>query len=108
MASSLEFVQYVADMLSEADITYHKMFGEYGLYSGGKIFALICDDQLFIKITEAGRQICPDLEEAPPYEGAKSYFLIEDIDDRELMTELVIKTCRELSLPKLKKQKKKI
>lgn len=50
MASSPEFVQYVADQLSAAGtITYRKMFGEYALYCNGKIFALICDDQLLLK-----------------------------------------------------------
>ena len=60
MASNLEFVEYVAEQLSEAgEITYRKMFGEYGMYLDGKIFAVICDDQLFIKVTEAGRKIAP-------------------------------------------------
>lgn len=106
MASSLEFVQYAAEQLSGAGhITYRKMFGEYGVYCDGKIFALICDDQLFIKKTEAGRKLCPGLEEAPPYEGAKPYLLVDDIDDKARMTELVIATCSELPVPKPKKKK---
>ena len=108
MASKLEFVQYVADQLRDAgNITYRKMFGEYGMYCAGKIFALVCDAQLFIKITEEGRQMAPELEEAPPYEGAKPYFLIEDVDDREFLTELAITTCRALPEPKPKKPKAK-
>lgn len=60
MASSPEFVQYVADQLSAAGIiTYRKMFGEYALYCNGKIFALICDDQLLLKKTEAAARIAP-------------------------------------------------
>ena len=56
MASRLEYVQYVAEQLSGAgEITYKKMFGEYGLYCDGKIFANVSDDQLFVKITEVGR-----------------------------------------------------
>ena len=67
MASRLEFVQYAVSQMEEAGaITYKKMFGEYGVYCNGKIFGVICDDQLFIKITEAGRKLCPDLPEAPP------------------------------------------
>ena len=55
MSSSQEFVQYVADQISEAGlITFRKMFGEYGMYCDGKIFALICDDQFFVKITQKG------------------------------------------------------
>ena len=90
MASSKEFVHYVEEQLTDAgEITCRKMFGEYGIYCNGKIIGVICDDQLFLKITEAGRRICPDGEEAPPYEGAKPYLLIDDIDDRGFMTRLV-------------------
>jgi len=108
MASKAEFVEYVADQLRGAgNITYRKMFGEYGIYCDGKIFALVCDDQLFITITEAGGAVCPNLSEAPPYEGSKPYFLVEEIDDRELLTRLTVETCRELPAPKPKKPKKK-
>ena len=56
MASKPEFVQHVCDLLESAGmITNRKMFGEYGIYCDGKLFALICDNQLFIKITEAGK-----------------------------------------------------
>ena len=107
MASRPEFVQYAADQLSGAGaITYRKMFGEYGVYCDGKIFALICDDQLFVKITEAGKRLAPHLETVPPYEGAKPYFLVEEIDDREFLTEFVRETCKELPMPKPKKKKK--
>ena len=108
MASNLEFVKYVAEQLSEAgEITYRKMFGEYGMYLDGKIFALICDDQLYIKVTEAGRNFAPQLTLAPPYEGAKDYFLFEDIDDREFLTDFVKRTWETLPMPKSKKKKAK-
>lgn len=108
MASNPEFVEYVADQLSDAgNITYRKMFGEYGMYCDGKIFALICENQLFIKITDAGRRLAPNLEIAPPYDGAKDYFLIENIDDREFITSFVMETCKELPMPKTKKPKRK-
>ena len=106
MASKIEFVQHIADQLSGAGtVTYRKMFGEYGLYLDGKIFAVICENQLYVKITEAGRKIAPDLESAPPYEGAKNYFLFEDIDNQELLVKFVSATCKELPVPKLKKKK---
>lgn len=107
MASREEFVKYVADQLGGAgEIAYRKMFGEYGMYLDGKIFALICNDQLFVKITGAGKRMRPELEEKPPYEGAKNYLLVEDIDDREALTEFVRETCSELPAPKPKKPKK--
>lgn len=106
MASKTEYVQYIADQLSGAgEITYRKMFGEYGMYLDGKIFALICEDQLFVKITEAGRKMRPEFPEAPPYEGAKNYLLVDDIDDKEALVEFVIATCTELPAHKTKKQK---
>lgn len=108
MASKIEFVEFIADQIKEAGtVTYKKMFGEYGVYCDGKIFALICDDQFFVKITEAGKKLCPDLKEAPPYEGAKNYLLVEDTEDSDLLTKLVAATCRELPEPKPKKRGKK-
>lgn len=107
MASKIEFVEFMADQMGAAGvITYKKMFGEYGLYCNGKIFAVICDNRLFIKITEAGRKLCPELPEAPPYEGAKNYFLVEDVENREFLTELVSATYSELPEPKSKKRRK--
>lgn len=107
MSSKEEFVQYIADQLQGAgEITYRKMFGEYGMYCNGKIFALICDNQLFVKITDAGGKILPNLEKVSPYEGAKPYYLVEDVDDCELLTEFVKATCAELPMPKPKKKKK--
>ena len=104
MASRLEYVRYVAEQLSGAgEITYKKMFGEYGLYCDGKIFANVSDDQLFVKITEAGRSLCPGLPEAPPYPGAKNYFRIESVDDRDFLTALTLATC--LALPETKKKR---
>lgn len=109
MASKQEYVQYIADQLSGAgEIVCRKMFGEYGIYLDGKIFGLICDNQLFIKITGAGRKMRPELTEVPPYEGAKNYLLVEDIDDREALVELVAATCAELPAPKPKKPKRKV
>lgn len=107
MASKPEFVAYAVDQLRDAgNISSKKMFGEYGLYCNGKFFAVVCDDQLFVKITEAGKAAFPELTEAPPYEGAKNYFLIEDIDDRELVTRLALITCDALPEPKKTKAKR--
>ncbi len=109
MASDLSFVEYVMDQLDDDCVaTYKQMFGEFGLYSHGKLFGLICDNRLFIKPTEGGRAFIKDVVEAPPYPGAKPSFLIEDqIDDGEWLSELTRITTRELPIPKKKKQKKK-
>lgn len=106
MASKLEFVQYAVDQLQGAgEIAYRKMFGEYGIYCDGKFFAMICDDQLFFKITEGGRKFWLELEEGIPYDGARPHFLIEELDDRERLVMLAQVTCQELPMPKPKRKK---
>ena len=109
MASDLSFVEFIVDQIEDAGlITYIKMFGEFGLYSDGKIMALVCDNQLYIKPTEAGRTFIKNVKEAPPYPGAKLYFLIEDqYEDREWLSNLIRLTVAELPEPKPKKKKKK-
>jgi TfoX/Sxy family transcriptional regulator of competence genes len=109
MASDKEFVDFIVDQIENAgQITSKSMFGEYGVFSDGKIFALICDNKLFIKPTDTGRAFIKDIVEAPPYPGAKPSFLIEDkLEDREWLSELVRITLRELPEPKPKKRKKK-
>ena len=108
MASSAGFVAYVAEQLQGAGvITYRKMFGEYGFYCNGKFFACVCDNQLFVKITEAGGELLKDPQTAPPYEGAKPYFLITDLEDRERLHRLAAVTCAALPEPKPKKERRK-
>ena len=106
MASHQDFVDYVAEQLREAgSIRSRKMFGEYGLYCNDVFFAVICDDQLFIKVTPAGEAAFPHLPKAPPYEGAKDSFLVEDVDDRDTMTALTRITCLALQNQPKKRRK---
>lgn len=107
MGSNADFVEYVCEQLREAgDITHKKMFGEYGVYCDGKIVALVCDDQFFVKKTEAAAALLGDnAEEAPPYIGAKPYFLISDLDDRRFMARLIQAVRDEQPVPKAKKKK---
>ena len=108
MASSKEFVEYAAEQLRDAgNISYRKMFGEYGWYCDGKFMGVICDDQLFVKITPETEQAFPDVSKVPPYEGAKEYFLVADIDDRELLTKLARAAWAALPEPKPKRGRKK-
>ena len=106
MASKLELVEYIADQISGAgSIRYRKMFGEYGLYCDERIIGLVCDNQLFLKITDDVKQAYPSLPEAAPYDGAKNHFRIEDLDDWERLTDIVIRTANALPMPKKKKAK---
>lgn len=108
MASDKSFLDFIVDQIENAgEITWKPMFGEYAIYSDGKIFALVCDNKLFVKPTASGRAFISDLVEAPPYPGAKPSFLIGDkIDDREWLSELVRITLPELPEPKPKKPKR--
>lgn len=107
MASNQKFVDFVTDQIRGAgEIVAKKMFGEYGIYSDGKIFALICDNKLFIKPTNSGRAFIGKVVESPPYPGAKPSFLIEDkMEDSEWLSELVRISVKELPEPKPKKKK---
>lgn len=106
MSSKQSTVDYIVDQLAAAGVVSgKKMFGEYGIYCDGKMFALVCDDQLFVRPTAAGRQFLGTPTEAPPYPSAKPHFLIagEHWDDGEWLSELARITARELPLPKKKK-----
>ncbi|MBN2416736.1 TfoX/Sxy family protein [bacterium] len=107
MGSDQNFVEYVAEQMEGAGvITFRKMFGEYAVYCDGKVVALVCDNRLFVKPTEAGRAFIGDVTEAPPYPRAKNAFLIEEqLEDREWLSELIAITFRELPAPKPKKKK---
>ena len=103
MASNPDFVQYIVDQCGGAgEITARKMFGDYGIYCNGMIFGLICDNAFFLKPTEAVRQMLRTEEMRPPYDGAKPYFYIEDVDDRDYLSSLVKTTCATLPKPKSK------
>lgn len=110
MASDKDFVEFVVDQIRNAgEISYRKMFGEYAVYCDGKVVALICDNHLFVKPTESGRAFIGDVVEAPPYQGAKLYFLIEDqLEDSEWISELIRISAAELPLPKPRKAKSRV
>ena len=105
MASNADFVQYIVDQCSGAgEIVAKKMFGDYGIYCNGKIFGLICDNHFYLKPTEAGHALLRKEELRPPYDGAKDYFYIADVDDRDYLSSLVRETYK--ALPEPKKRKK--
>ena len=109
MASDPDFVQFILDQIEpDLGMTSKKMFGEFGLYSRGKIIAVVCDDQLFVKPTDAGRDYIGEPEMAPPYPGAAPRFLITDqLEDGPWLSELLRVTHDALPAPKPKKPKAK-
>ncbi len=107
MASDLEFVQFVCDQIGPGRVIFRKMFGEYALYMDSKVVALVCDNQVFLKPTEAGRALLGNITEAPPYPGARPYFLLDDIiEDAPLLEKLMTVTADTLPFPPPKKPKK--
>ena len=107
MASNPDFVQYIVDQCGGAgSVEAKKMFGDYGIYCDGKIFGLICDNGFYVKPTEAGRALLRTEDMRPPYEGAKPYFYIEDVDDRDYLSALVKATCAALPEAKPSKREK--
>ena len=105
MASDIGFVEYVVDQMRDAGtISQRKMFGEYAVYCDGKVVALVTDDALFVKPTDAGRAFIGQPAEVPPYPGAQPYFAIEDkLDDQRWVSALIRATTDELPAPKHKK-----
>ncbi len=104
MASDEEFVRSVHDQVrGVGDVSYRRMFGEYAVYVGQKVVALVCDNQLFLKPTDAARALMPSVAEAPPYPGAKPYLVADEyLDDREMLSELFRVTADALPMPKPK------
>ena len=108
MSSQQSTVDFIVEQMSGAGvITARKMFGEYGVYCDGKVIAFVCDDELFVKPTKAGRAHIKNVEEKPAYPGSKPYFWIsgELWDDSEWLSELIRVTAAELPAPKPKKKK---
>lgn len=108
MASRQDTVDYLLDQAAHAGrLSFKKMFGEYALYCDGKMAALVCDDQLFVKPTAAGRAFLGAPREGRPFPGAKAWFLIDgdECEDADWLSDLIRITARELPLPKPKVKK---
>ena len=105
MSSSREYLDYVLEQLSGApEISYRAMMGEYIIYCKGKVIGGIYDDRFLVKPTAGAKRLMPEAPYELPYEGAKEMLLMEDIDNRELMSELVQTAADELPEPKKRKK----
>ena len=100
MACNADFVQFIVDQCAGAgEIAVRKMMGEYCIYCEGVLFGLICDNKLYIKITEAGGALLKERLLRPPYNGAREDFYIRDVGDREDLARLIKATLRALPQP---------
>jgi len=104
MASTKEYLDFVLEQLSQLDdITYKAMMGEYILYFRGKIFGGVYDDRFLVKNTKSAAEKMPEAELQRPYEGAKEMLLVDDIENKEFLSELVEAMYEELPASKKKK-----
>ena len=104
MASSKEYLDFILEQFSELEgISYRAMMGEYILYYGGKIVGGIYDDRFLVKVTKSSQEMMPDAELELPYEGAKEMLLVDDVENKEFLRELLEAMYPELPLPKKKK-----
>ena len=109
MATKRSTIEYIEDQLADVpEVHSRKVFGEYALYVGDKVVALVCDDRLFVKITEEGQTFVGEAyAEGCAYPGAKPSMLIgEDlIEDHTWLSELIRITEAALPTPKPKKKR---
>jgi len=108
MTSSQSTIDYILDQLNSlGNVSARKMFGDYALYCGGKVVGLVCENNLFIKITEAGRKfVGKNYHEGFAYKGAKVSMRIDrdKIEDDEWLCKLVSITAENIGFPKTKKK----
>ena len=101
MASSKDYLEVILEQLSGLnEITHRSMMGEYILYYRGKVFGGIYDDRFLVKPTKSAKAMMPDADMELPYEGAKEMILVDDVDDREFLRELVEAIYEELPASK--------
>ena len=97
MASNADFVQYIVDQCSGAgEIAVKKMMGDYCIYCDGVLFGLICDNNLYVKQTDAGKAVLDEVVLRKPYPGARDYFYITNVDDRDYLASIIRAAVPEL------------
>lgn len=105
MSSSKDYLEYILDQLSGLDdISYRAMMGEYIIYYCGKVVGGIYDDRFLVKPVKAAVTMMPDAELELPYEGSKEMLLVDDVENREFLRELLEAMYEELPAPKKKKK----
>ena len=108
MASSKAYLGFALEQLSELDdITSKAMMGEYIIYYRGRVVGGIYDDRFLVKPTKSARAMMPDADLELPYEGAKEMLLVDNVENREFLRELIEAMYDELPAPKQKKKAKR-
>ena len=95
MATTKDYRNYVLEQLNLLDnITCKSMMGEYLLYYNGVLFGGIYDDRLLVKIVDNNKKY--NMQEAIPYNGAKPMYLVDDVDNQELLRDIILDTYKSL------------
>lgn len=107
MATTKEYHDYVCDCLSRVGgVSTKKMMGEYCVYYNEKLIGDICDNRFLVKQTDTSKKLLADCKMEYPYEGSRSLmFVVEEMEDAELMQELLQGMYEELPEPKKKTSK---
>ena len=104
MASCREYLDFILEQLSGLEgVAYRAMMGEFILYYRGKVVGGIYDDRFLVKPTKSALAMMPDADREIPYEGAKEMLLVDNVDNREFLAELLTSMYGELPEPKKKK-----
>ena len=99
MATSKDYKDFILEQLDLLNnITCKSMMGEYLLYCNDILFGGIYDNRLLVKMVETNKKY--NMQKQIPYESAKPMYLVDDIDNKELLKEIIIETCK--SLPRKK------
>lgn len=105
MTSSKEYLEYILEQLSDLeDISHRAMMGEYIIYYRGKIVGGIYDDRFLVKPVPAAIKLMPDADMELPYEGAKEMLLVDNLEDKEFLKELLDEMYEELPAPRKKRK----
>ncbi len=95
MATSKEYKDFILEQLDLLDnISCKAMMGEFLLYYNNVLFGGIYDNRLLVKIVDTNKKY--NMQEQIPYESAKPMYLVDDVDNKELLKEIVIETSKGL------------
>ena len=90
MASTKAYLDFILDQLSEAgEVSFRPMMGEYVLYYRGKVIGGIYDDRFLVKPTKSAAALMPDAQMDLPYAGAKEMLLVDNVDDKAFLRDLL-------------------
>ncbi|MBQ9268865.1 MAG: TfoX/Sxy family protein [Oscillospiraceae bacterium] len=99
MPSTKSYLDFILEQLPP-EVTCRAMMGEYVLYYHGKVFGGIYDDRLLVKIVPAALERLGTAARELPYPGAKEMLLVEDLEDREFLRDLLEAMDTELPSPR--------